>query len=207
MNDSHSAQQWYALHVRSRHEKRVSAQLKAKQHDVFLPLYWARHRWADRWKTVCLPLFQGYVFCRFEGATQPRVLATTGVIDVVRIGAKAAPVETAEIEAIRRVVNSPLPVEPYPSLVAGQKVVMGGGPLNGLSGTLVKIRNGLRLVISVELLRRSVLVEVERQWVVPYGPAGLAHHAPAMLEHEYALRSDNEPRGFPGAIGNADAAA
>ncbi|HYM08915.1 MAG TPA: UpxY family transcription antiterminator [Terriglobales bacterium] len=186
MSDLLPPHPWYALHVRSRHEKSVSAQLQAKQFDVFLPLYPARHRWADRWKMLSLPLFPGYVFCRFDASAQSGVLATSGVIDVVRVGAQAAPVETSEIEAIHRVVNSPVLTEPYPTLVTGERVMLTRGPLSGLTGILVGIRNGLRLVISVELLRRSVLVEIERDWVVPSERARPAYN-PGMLRQESAF--------------------
>ena len=174
MNESPLLQRWYALYVRSRHEKSVSAQLETKDYEVFLPLYRVRHRWADRWKTVSLPLFPGYVFCRFDAATRSPVLGTSGVIDVIRMGGEPAPVETSEIEAVRLAVNSPLSVEPHASLVRGQRVTVRGGPLKGLAGTLLDVRKTIRLAISVELLCRSVVVEIERDWVAPYEPAGLS---------------------------------
>lgn len=161
---------WYALYVRSRHEKSVSAQLEAKQHEVFLPLYTARHKWADRWKNVTLPLFQGYVFCRFQAQKRSAVLTTTGVIDVVRIGSEPAEIDSAVIESIQAAVKSPLMTEPYTGLVEGQQVIMTGGPLTGVRGRLVKIKESLRFVISVELLNRSVLVEIESDWIVPCEP-------------------------------------
>jgi len=180
INEPSLQRHWYALHVRSRHEKSVLAQLEVKECDVFLPLYQSRHRWADRWKTVSLPLFPGYVFCRFDAANRSGVLATSGVIDIVRSGGEPAPIDSSEIEAIQAVLRTPLEVEPYPSLVAGQRITVDGGPLKGLSGTLLEIRNSVRLVISVELLRRSVLVEIEREWASPANaPAGIRKKASA----------------------------
>jgi transcription antitermination factor NusG len=160
-------ERWYALWVRSRHEHTVAAQLDARQYEVFLPLYTARHKWADRWKTVSLPLFPGYVFSRFDVARKSSVLSASGVIDIVRIGGKPAEIAPSEIEAVQTVVKSSLFAEPYPHLVKGQRVTVSGGPLNGVPGTLVEVRNSLRLVVSVELLNRSVSVEVDRDWVIP----------------------------------------
>ncbi len=157
---------WHALFVRSRHEKSVHAQLDAKSEEAFLPLYCRKHKWADRWKSVELPLFPGYVFCRFDSNRRSSVLATPGVIDVVRVGSRPATIDPSEIEAIQRVVKSPLLTDPHDDLVKGQKVMMSDGPLKGLTGTLVEDRRGLRLVISVELLRRSILIEIDRDWVV-----------------------------------------
>ena len=176
MTDSLLLQRWYALHVRSRHEKSVFAQLDAKQCKVFLPLYSAKRQWADRCKVLSLPLFPGYVFCHFDAPMQSHVLATSGVIDVVRVGAKAAPVETSEIDAIRRVIDSSVVTEPHPTLVRGERVTLCTGPLSGLTGTLVEIRSRLRVVVAVQLLQRSVLVEIERGWVVrPGRPEPVCH--------------------------------
>jgi transcription antitermination factor NusG len=158
---------WYALHVRSRHEKTVHAQLEAKDQDVFLPLYSVRNKWADRWRTVCLPLFPGYVFCRFAVVARSSVLATSGVIDVVRVGSEPAAIENSEIEAVQLIVNAQVAAEPYSDLVQGQRVMLTDGPLSGLTGTLKSTRNTVRLVVSIELLCRSVLVEIDRDWVVP----------------------------------------
>ena len=158
---------WYALFVRSRHEKSVYAQLAAKQHEAFLPLYSTRHKWVDRVATVQLPLFPGYVFCRFDPERRSSVLASSGVVDVVRHGRDPAPIDADEIMAIQSVVNTPLFTEPYAGLVAGDQVTMSAGPLTGLTGTLVEIKNGIRLVLSVQLLNRSVLVEIDRDWVTP----------------------------------------
>jgi len=175
---------WYALHVRSRHEKSVHAQLAGKHQDVFLPTYFAENRWADRWKTVSLPLFPGYVFCRFDVAARYSVLETSGVIDIVRVGRGPAPIENSEIEALQLIVSSQLPAEPYPHLGKGQSVMMTGGPLNGLNGILTSYRSTCRLVVSVELLCRSVLVEIDRRWVVPY-------EAP---KPDYFRSGDSNPR-------------
>jgi transcription antitermination factor NusG len=158
---------WYALRVRSRHEKTVHAQLMAKQQDAFLPLYSTRRRWADRWKTVSLPLFPGYVFCRLDGARRHTVLATSGVVEVVKVGPEPAPIEDAEIEAVQLIIRSQAEAEPYPGLIKGQRVMMAGGPLAGLAGTLAEIRDRLRFVVCVEILCRSVMVEVNREWIIP----------------------------------------
>ncbi|MBZ5601264.1 MAG: hypothetical protein LAO79_03060 [Acidobacteriia bacterium] len=160
--------------MRSRHEKSVKSQLDAKDKEAFLPLYSARHKWADRSQTVSLPLFPGYVFCRFTPADRSAVMTTSGIIDVVRIGTDPAPLPEHEIDAIRRVVNSPLLTEPYAGLARGQEVVVVGGPLAGIHATVTEVKKNLRLVLSVDLLQRSVLVEIERDWVIPHNAVKLA---------------------------------
>jgi transcription antitermination factor NusG len=177
-------QPWYALHVRSRHEKTVFAQLEAKQFKALLPLYKARNRWRDRWKVVELPLFPGYVFCSFHPGNHSPIVATSGVIDIVRIGSVPAAVDATEIEAIRRAASSPLPIQPCPTLIIGRRVVINDGPLVGVSGTLIEVRNGPRLLLSVELLRRSVLVEIAREWASPYEPVDHSRKTVQGVMHE-----------------------
>lgn len=151
----------------SRREKNVACILQLREHESFLPLYQARHKWADRYKTVELPLFPGYVFCRVARAAIPTVLAIPGIVDAVRCGTSPAEICAEEMDALKRLGNSRLKAEPWPELVEAQPVSVVAGPLSGLTGALTEIKNQTRLVISLSLLRRSVLVEIERDWVAP----------------------------------------
>jgi transcription antitermination factor NusG len=171
---------WYALTVKSRHEKKVDTLFKLECLDSFLPLYCCRHKWADRYKTVELPLFPGYVFCRTSAATMRTVLNTPGVVDFVRLGIFPEPIPDAEIEALRRLERSHLTADPWPSLLVAQPVSIIDGPLAGLSGSLVQFKNAWRLVLSVALLQRSVLVQIDRDWVAPAAPYQEVNHAFSM---------------------------
>jgi transcriptional antiterminator NusG len=162
-----SESRWYALYVRSQHEKGVLAQLDAKQYEAFLPLYESKNKGADRWKNVALPLFPGYVFCRFNRAQRTSVLTTSGVVNVVKFGPEPAPIPQSEIEAVRLIVNSRVMAEPHIGLGLGTEVIMRAGPLKGLTGILTNVRRSPRLVVSIDLLNRSVSVVVDRVWVVP----------------------------------------
>ncbi len=156
---------WFALRVRPRHDKTVSLTLRNNGFEECLPLYRARHKWADRFKMVDLPLFPGYVFCRFDPSSLLPILNTPGVIDIVRAGRILLPVKDCEIADLQRVARSGLHSEPWPYLQVGQRVRIEGGPLLGLEGLLVEIRKSPRLVLSVDLLQRSVLVVIDRDWV------------------------------------------
>ena len=158
---------WYALRVMPRHEKTVSQVLRSRDFEEFVPLYTARHRWADRYKTVQLPLFAGYAFCRFDVDQRGVVLQTPGVIDIVRCGKTLSEVPTSEITALQRLMQSGLMCEPWPYLEIGERVQICGGPLNGLTGLVAEIRKTARLVLSVTLLQRSVMVDLDRDWVRP----------------------------------------
>src|SRR5438874_12174772 len=115
---------WYALHVRSRHEKIVSSVLSIKGFEQFLPLYRSNRKWIDRNRDVDLPLFPGYVFCQFSPDARISVVTTPGIVDIVRCGREFAVVDPAEIAALRLVVKSQLPTRPWEYLEAGGQVII-----------------------------------------------------------------------------------
>jgi transcription antitermination factor NusG len=160
-----SATLWYALRVKPRHEKTVSASLRSRAIETLLPLYLVRNKWKDRYKEVSLPLFPGYVFSRFEFANRGEIFRTPGLIDIVRFGDTLLPVDPAEMESLQRLVDSGLACEPYAAIDVGERVEICAGPFCGQSGLVTEIRSKLRLVLSVSLLQRSVLVEFDREWV------------------------------------------
>jgi transcription antitermination factor NusG len=160
---------WYALYTRHQHEKRVHQILTGKGLDAFLPLYTTAHQWKDRTKRVSLPLFPCYVFLRGPVSQWLPVISTPGVHTVVGFGGQPACISSAEVEAIRRVVQSPLQAEPHPFLRSGDYVRVAAGPLRGLVGILVRKKSWCKLVLSVEMLQRSVAVEVDAAMVQRIG--------------------------------------
>jgi transcription antitermination factor NusG len=122
-------------------------------------------RWSDRVKEVEVPLFPGYLFCRMNPHNRLPVLTTPGVIQIVGVGKTPIPVEEEEIAAIQRVGKSGLPTMPWPYMEVGHVARIADGPLRGLTGIVVKIKSGTKLVLSVSLLQRSVAVELDRDWI------------------------------------------
>src|SRR5689334_10669825 len=119
---------WYALHVRSRFEKVVSRNLRGKGYEEYLPLYRRSSRWSDRIKEIELPLFPGYIFCRFNPLQRLPILAVPGVSAVVGIGRNLLSVEESELDAVRAVLKSGGLCEPFPYLQVGQRVRVEYGP-------------------------------------------------------------------------------
>jgi transcription antitermination factor NusG len=165
---------WYALHTNYQHEKAVARILTQKRFDIFLPLYDVAHRWKDRTKQLSLPLFPCYVF--IQGGLDRRldVLSTPGVLGFVGWSGRAAPIPEEEIEAVLRMMESSLKVEPHPFLKCGDWVRVRSGPLEGIEGILVRKKNLFRLVLSVEMLQKSVAVEVEVTAVESVSKLGVA---------------------------------
>ena len=158
---------WFAIRIRSRNEKLVALALHSKGYEVFLPLYASQRHWSDRVKELELPLFPGYLFCRFDVQRRLPILKTPGVIDILGFSKTPAPVDETEIAAIQSIVASRLSAEPWPFLQVGQTVRVERGPLLGMEGIMVALKKPYRLVVSVTLLNRSVAVEIDRDWVSP----------------------------------------
>ncbi|MBZ5723965.1 MAG: hypothetical protein LAP87_03125 [Acidobacteriia bacterium] len=157
---------WFALTVKPQHEKAVVAQLRGRDIEGWVPLYRERRRWSDRQRTVELPLFPRYVLARFRLADRPSVLAIPSVTSIVSFGGKPCAVEAREIEAVRHMVASGLPVRPWPLLEIGQPVRISGGVMDGLQGILVREKTAYRVVVNVQLLNSAASVEIERSHVM-----------------------------------------
>jgi transcription antitermination factor NusG len=152
---------WYALYTRHQCEKVVSQALSAKGFDAFLPQYRAIHRWKDRRKELLLPLFPNYVFIRGGLDRMLNILTTPGVHSLVAWAGRPANIPQEEIDAVRRLVNSSLPIEPHSFLKCGDWVRIKSGPLEGIQGVLVRKKSAFRLVLSVQMLAQSASVEVD----------------------------------------------
>jgi transcription antitermination factor NusG len=164
---------WYALRIKSRTERRAAAALHGKGYEVFLPLYRSRRRWSDRIKELEMPLFPGYLFCRFEADKRLPILTTPGIIQVVGVGNTPMPVDETEISAVQSIVISRLNARPWPYLHVGRTVRIEHGPLTGVEGILLAVRKSHRLIVSVTLLRRSVAVEIDQRWASPVSKPAL----------------------------------
>ena len=152
---------WFAVHTSSRHEKQVARQLEGRCIDHFLPLYEESHRWADRIVSVQLPLFAGYLFVNISLQRRMDVLQVPGVARLVGFGATAQAIDSAEIESLQRGIFSGLVIEPHPYLKVGARVRVRSGPMKGAKGVLVRMKGSPRVVISVDLIMRSVAVEID----------------------------------------------
>jgi transcription antitermination factor NusG len=158
---------WFALKVRARAEKTAETFLTSRGLDVFCPTYVERRKYSDRIKTVENALFPGYVFCQFDWNNRFPVLSAPNVEYVVGFGSGPTPVAHYEVAAVRAIVNSGTPFHPHPFLRVGQKVRLESGPLADLEGILVGKRGSHRLVVSVDLLQRSVAAEIDSAFVRP----------------------------------------
>jgi transcription antitermination factor NusG len=153
--------QWYATYTCANHEKRVAAELRARAVENFLPLYPSVRRWKDRRVRLDLPLFPGYVFVRLALCDRIRVVQVPGVVRLVGFGGVPAALPESEVEIVRAGLSRGSRAEPHPFLTVGRRVRIVDGPFAGLQGILKQKKSGLRVVVSLELIQRSVVVDVD----------------------------------------------
>lgn len=154
-------QKWFAVGVAPRHEKSVSRQLGQKGYETFVPLYSRRHEYARRVREFELPLFPGYLFCRIDPVVRLPILITPGVLRFIGAGRVPIAIDEDEIAALQAAVLAGIPMVPCAFWQSGQKGRISDGPLAGVEGIVVNARNPLRIVLSVGLLQRSVLLEID----------------------------------------------
>jgi transcription antitermination factor NusG len=154
-------QRWYAAYTSANHEKRVSQQLGVRRVEHFLPLYSSVRQWKDRKVKLDMPLFPGYVFVRLALRDRLSVLQVPGVACLVGFNGTPAALPADEIEGVRASLVEGVRVQPHPYLAVGRRVRLQSGPLAGLTGIVVRRKSGLRFVVSVDLIQRSVAVELD----------------------------------------------
>lgn len=185
---------WYAVHSRSRHEKRIHQFLQTNSIDSFLPLYESVHRWKDRRALVTLPLFPGYLFVRIASEERLKVLTAPGVVRLLSAHGCPIPVPDSEIDALRNCAAQNARMEPHPYLTVGRRVLVKSGPFTDLEGILVRKKGQFRLVVSVNLIARSVSLELDRSDIVALNPIDLsARKGSASVGLSYATSSAPEP--------------
>jgi transcription antitermination factor NusG len=158
---------WYALYTKHQHEKAARDYLARKGFEVLLPLYRATHRWKDRKKILHLPVFPCYLFIRGDLDRKVEILKTPGVFWFVESGGRACEIPDSDVDGVRKIVESSAHVEPHRFLKSGEYVRISRGPLAGVQGILTRVKNNIRVVLSVHALLRGIAVEVDLSMVEP----------------------------------------
>jgi len=158
---------WYAAYTCANHEKRVAEQLAERSVEHFLPLYESVRHWKDRQMHLQLPLFPGYVFVRFALRDRLRVLQIPSVANLVSFNGAPAVLPEAEIEALKAGLERGVKAAPHPYLKIGRRVHITAGPLEGLEGILIRRKNAVRFVISLDLIQRSIRLDIDAASVEP----------------------------------------
>jgi len=158
---------WFALWTRCRHEPLVCRELESRGVEVFLPTVPRWSTWKDRRRKIYWPLFPGYCFARFNPSAKFSVLNCTGVAGIVSVSGTPATVSDDEIDAVRRIVASSLEFDAYPNIPTGTRVEIIRGPLKGVVGRLTRVGSRTSFLVTVELINRSVSVQIEAADISP----------------------------------------
>jgi transcriptional antiterminator NusG len=159
--DPDATPQWYAAYTRANHEKCTAEQLEQREIEHFLPLYETVHNWKDRRKRLEFPLFPGYLFVRIALQNRLAILQVPGVACLVGFAGRPAPVREEEFAKIRGFLKQGLRAEPHPYLRVGRRVQVRSGPLQGMTGIILRRKSSCRLVISLELIQRAMAVDID----------------------------------------------
>lgn len=158
---SYFTPRWYAAYTYARHEKRVAEHLQRIGVESYLAIYTATRQWNKRRVQVEMPLFPGYVFVRIPLAERLRVLSAPSVAYLVGMKGEPVPLADEEIEPIRSCLSRQLKAEPFAYLNAGSRVRVVAGPLCGLEGVIVRRHSNARFVVSIDLIMRSIAIDIE----------------------------------------------
>ncbi len=166
-SDSIADLKWFAVQTRHHHEKRVAERLQAVETETFLPVHCSVHRWKNGVRAqVETPLFPSYLFARFRSTERMQVLRDPGVLSLAASSSAPTPISDDEILFLRQVAEK-VKVEPHPFLAIGERVRIMVGPLTGLEGFLVRKKQELRVVVSVQAIMRSVAIEISEFDIAP----------------------------------------
>jgi transcription antitermination factor NusG len=180
---------WFALQTKPRNEKQVERLLTNKGYECCLPMYRQKRRWSDRIIEAELPLFPMYIFCRFNSSAIGKAISTPGVTRIIGFGGQPAEVEVEEVEALQLLVQSGLFREPWTYIPDGTLVQVDTGPLTGVRGIYCSSKDKKFLVISITLLQRSVVVQLDENTAISLieGPKGAKNNIPSG-KSDFALR-------------------
>jgi transcription antitermination factor NusG len=171
LRDLENHEEWFAITVDQKLTQLILTSLSQKGYDAFTPFQTVVRKWRDRTSELLAPAFPGYVFARLNVRFRLPVLTTPGVRGLVGYGKHPVPICEEEIDAIRRVMSSSLPAEPFPFPEAGDAVRLIKGPLAGLTGILVGKGRLNRFLVRVALIQRALAIDVEPDWLGPMGPS------------------------------------
>jgi transcription antitermination factor NusG len=182
---------WYAVYTCANREKLVAAQFASRGIEHFLPLFESVREWSDRRVRLLMPLFPGYLFVFTSLRHRLPVLTVPGVVRLVNVAGQPVPLATEVIETLRDGIKR-LEAEPFPYLTIGQRVSICGGPLRGLTGILLRRKSGPRVVVSIEAIERSFLVQVAASDLVPIGQINGLTGLHASVPNQRERKSDSQ---------------
>jgi len=160
-------EKWIAVYTKSRHEKVVIQELEKKNIEAYCPILKERRQWSDRKRWVEFPLFRSYVFVKIELKNILYVLQTMGVHHIIKFQGKISTIPDGIIQNIKSMIDGGFTVEQVEYFVKGDEVKVVDGPLKGMEGLVVKIKNENKLVIKVTAIHQAIAVQIHPGYLKP----------------------------------------
>ena len=171
-------EKWIAVYTKSRHEKVVIQELENKNIEAYCPIFKERRQWSDRKRWVEFPLFRSYVFAKIELKNSIYILQTTGVHHIIKFQGNISIIPDEIIQNIKSIIDGCFTVEQVEYFVKGDEVIVVDGPLKGMEGIVVKIKNENKLVLKVAAIQQAIAVQIHPGYLKP-----MKKHVNQILQH------------------------
>ena len=160
-------EKWIAVYTKSRHEKVVIQELENKNIEAYCPLFKERRQWSDRKRWVEFPLFRSYVFAKIELKNSIYILQTMGVHHIIKFQGNISIIPDEIIQNIKSMIDGGFTIEQVEYFVKGDEVIVVDGPLKGMDGIVVKIKNENKLVLKVAAIQQAIAVQIHPGYLKP----------------------------------------
>ena len=160
-------EKWIAVYTKSRHEKVVIQELENKNIEAYCPIFKERRQWSDRKRWVEFPLFRSYVFAKIELKNSIYILQTMGVHHIIKFQGNISIIPDEIIQNIKSMIDGGFTVEQVEYFVKGDEVIVVDGPLKGMDGIVVKIKNENKLVLKIEAIQQAIAVQIHPGYLKP----------------------------------------
>ncbi len=151
---------WYVVYTLTRHEKSISRMLNHAKVEFFLPKHTVVRQWSDRKKKVTVPMFPNYLFVRITNQEFWKVMAVNGVVRFITLSQQPIPIADSIIDNIKKILGGNIEIG-GPKMEKGELVRIAQGPFVGAQGHFIRLGKKNLLVVEVELIRRTVMLEID----------------------------------------------
>ena len=160
-------EKWIAVYTKSRHEKVVIQELENKNIEAYCPIFKERRQWSDRKRWVDFPLFRSYVFAKIELKNSIYILQTMGVHHIIKFQGNISIIPDEIIQNIKSMIDGGFTIEQVEYFVKGDEVIVVDGPLKGMDGIVVNIKNENKLVLKVAAIQQAIAVQIHPGYLKP----------------------------------------
>ncbi len=153
--------EWYVVYTYPNSEKKIYNELEKRRVTAFLPTRKVTRQWSDRKKKLEIPLFPNYVFVKVPPREMWMVLMVNGIVRFISFEGTPATVKDAEIEMVQKLLTECYEINDEDITLVGEKVKVKGGPLAGLTGSVIECKGRARLHVALETIGRAVSVNID----------------------------------------------